>query len=549
MKIAFEIAKRAARTERGRAALLSVGASIPIQARRHQLLPWQMLARMRAAPVAAWLLAYRPLPARDVNRRYLSVTAYGNGRFPRDRRGPQNSLPVKLVVRRRLVVQSKAMELSPLTHLYFAKKPEGPYSGYVMVVFAEQIAGPKVGQFFAEHGGIVVYVERKNAPDPKRKGPPTPYNTLHKNSLCITLDKNDPDSVRRVQALLKLAHVFVDARRSGAKDRCEHRRYAIGYSSGRHVTQKRPLVVVDIAACPPDSPMRDEPTYDRIVQAYAGIGDVGKGRAFVEPLADDIVAHKAYSTLQATLHYILRLNQERRLSRECPDNVVFIEENMVHCLIDFLDTAYANYVDRMDIKSPYTPFAFYKTQDGMVAIATTDKKHSNALANALGLSDEVKKLMPLPGSRKNRQKVKLAIREAIQTMTTDKACTVLREAGVPVGSCLSVKQVLDTYSNAYGVSLTDVVPSLSDEERLRFGFNSGGETDKMPADKRVFMQRPHFNSLFPRQHMVLMPPKPGESHPVVDDIIDGATSFGNVDAFEESLKAQHAHSLGKGSVR
>ncbi len=148
-----------------------------------------------------------------------------------------------------------------------------PLAGLRVVDVSQNLAAPYATQILADFGADVIKVEPPGGDPARAWGPPfmageSPlFLCGNRNKRSIVLDL---DTERGREALRRLAggaEVFVQAFRAGVIERL-----GFGYETVRAL---RPGVIyVSVTAFGTEGPLRDQPGYDPLMQAYAGIMSV-----------------------------------------------------------------------------------------------------------------------------------------------------------------------------------------------------------------------------------------------------------------------------------
>jgi crotonobetainyl-CoA:carnitine CoA-transferase CaiB-like acyl-CoA transferase len=152
-----------------------------------------------------------------------------------------------------------------------ARPAAAPLAGTRVVDLSKILAGPYVTMSLADLGADVTKVEHPDGGDPTRSwGPPfngpdaTYYLAANRNKRSVTLDLKSPAGQEAVHRMLAGADVLVENFRPGSSlaRLFDHKELSARYPR---------LVVLHISAFGDTGPLRDEPGYDMVAQASAGL--------------------------------------------------------------------------------------------------------------------------------------------------------------------------------------------------------------------------------------------------------------------------------------
>ena len=146
-----------------------------------------------------------------------------------------------------------------------------PLTGVKVVELANNIAGPYAGFILAALGAEVLKVERPEGGDDARGwGPPfwrgtsATFHALNMNKRGLTVDLKDAAQMAHLKVLLSEADVLVHNLRPGVLE-------GLGLGSGALKALNPRLVYCAISAFGTKGPMRRNPGYEPMVQAFAGL--------------------------------------------------------------------------------------------------------------------------------------------------------------------------------------------------------------------------------------------------------------------------------------
>lgn len=146
-----------------------------------------------------------------------------------------------------------------------------PLSGFVVVELTDNASAPFGGEILAQLGAEVWKVERPGGDASRRwgsdrcRGASSSYHVLNRGKQCLCLDiKNEAELARLHQLIDDKADVFIHNLRPGTSGK-----YRLDATTLRR--RKPSLVYCEVGAFGHVGPMREEPGYDPLMQAFSGI--------------------------------------------------------------------------------------------------------------------------------------------------------------------------------------------------------------------------------------------------------------------------------------
>ena len=149
----------------------------------------------------------------------------------------------------------------------------GPLDGIRVCDVTQNLAGPFCAQILADLGATVIKVEPPGGDLGRAWGPPfwgedsTLFLSANRGKRSLIVDLKADDGVAVLRRLAASCDVFVQASRPVAA-----RRLGIDYDTVR--AWRDDVIHLSVSAYGPDGPMADQPGYDPLMQAYAGIMSV-----------------------------------------------------------------------------------------------------------------------------------------------------------------------------------------------------------------------------------------------------------------------------------
>jgi crotonobetainyl-CoA:carnitine CoA-transferase CaiB-like acyl-CoA transferase len=343
----------------------------------------------------------------------------------------------------------------------------GPLEGTKILDMSRILAGPWAGQLLGDYGADVIKVERPHHGDDTRHwGPPwlgddpdseaAYFLAANRNKRSITIDISHPKGQRLIRDLVAEADVLIENYRVGTMSR-------YGLSADDLRRDNPGLIYCSISAYGQHGSRADEPGYDAMIQASAGLMSItgapdsegGSPQKVGVAIADIMAGMYATTAILAAL-------EERRNSGEGQTIDVPLYDSQVAWLanqaMNFLigggtperrGTAHPNLV-------PYQTFA---TSDGHCTLAVGNDNQFAACAACMSLPElgTDPRFATNADRVNNRDALVPILANELQAKPTQHWLRVFKDAGVPAGPINSIADVL---TDGYAVE-RDLVKTLN----------------------------------------------------------------------------------------
>lgn len=143
-------------------------------------------------------------------------------------------------------------------------------TGIRVVDLSQNLAGPYCTQILSDLGAEVVKIEPPAGDMARGWGPPfwgddsLLFLSVNRNKKSVVLDLTSAEGKQALCELIATADVFVEAFRAGVADR-------LGFGRNQIATLNPRTVYVSVTAYGTTGPLTDQPGYDPLMQAHAGI--------------------------------------------------------------------------------------------------------------------------------------------------------------------------------------------------------------------------------------------------------------------------------------
>lgn len=321
--------------------------------------------------------------------------------------------------------------------------PPAPLEGIRIVDLSQNLAGPFATQILADLGADVIKVEPPGGDAARAWGPPfqggeSPlFLCANRNKRSVVLDLREEDGREALRRLVTGADVFVQAFRAGVAARL-----GFGYETVRAL---RPAVIyVSVTAFGTEGPLRDQPGYDPLMQAFAGLMSV-TGHPGGPPARAGTSLVDMGTGLWVALAVMAALHRRERDGQGC-----HVTGSLLDTAIGWMAYHIQGYAATGDVPAPtgsglgmIAPYQAFPAADGHLMIAAGNDATFRRLCAALGLDllagDD--RFLSNPDRVTHRAELTtvLATRTALDPVDT--LVSRLRDAAVPCAPIHDVSQV------------------------------------------------------------------------------------------------------------
>lgn len=326
---------------------------------------------------------------------------------------------------------------------------KGPLDGLIVVDLSRVLAGPYSTMLLADMGATVIKVESPGGDDtrawtpPEHDGTSTYYLSINRNKQSIVLDFRNPDDIAVVHDLFAEADIVVENFKVGSLAK-----KGLDYDGLRAI--KPDIIYASITGFGQDGPMAEQPGYDYLAQAMAGMMSV-TGRADGEPGAGPLRAGIATadqaSGMYATVGILAALRHRDQSGEGQHVDVSLFDSQLAFMINQALNyfvggTPPTRSGEWHPNLAPYQPF---DVADGRVIIAVGNNRQFAALCGWLGLDSIPEDARFVENPDRNRHRVELAglLQAELRTRTKAETLAALPSLGVPAAKINDLAEAFD----------------------------------------------------------------------------------------------------------
>lgn len=369
--------------------------------------------------------------------------------------------------------------------------PPRPLADVRVCDVTQNLAGPFCGQILADLGATVIKVEPPGGDLGRGWGPPfwgddsTLFLSANRGKRSIVIDLKTDDGMEVLRRLAESCDVFVQASRPGAAERL-----GIDYDSVR--TWRDDVIHLSISAFGQEGPRRDQPGYDPLMQAYAGIMSVtGQPGGPPTRVGGSVVDFGTGMWSALAILGALR-------TRDATGNGVALETSLMDTALTWVSYHTMGYLATGREPGPMgsalgsiAPYRAFRTTDGHVMIAAGNDAIFGRLCEALGLDALAADPRFATNAERvhNRDALDVLIEAETSALSTAELLERTRRHAIPASAIQSIAEVAEDEQVEVSEMLTPRPHARSEEYRdvslpLRIDGRrpSGGAPPPLPGE-------------------------------------------------------------------
>ena len=321
------------------------------------------------------------------------------------------------------------------------------------------LAGPWATQLMADYDAEVIKVEHPDGGDETRRWGPPWVRTLgdgiasdaayflsaNRNKRSITIDFAHPDGQPLVRRLAEESDVLIENFRPGSLE-------AHGLDAASLLERNPALIYCSISAYGQTGTRSDEPGYDAMIQATAGLMSVtgardedgGEPRKVGVAVSDVMAGMYAVTAVLAALHARGRSGRGQHIDIPLYDTqAAWLANQGMNYLVS------GEVPERMGNAHPnIVPYQTFATGDGHLMIAVGNERQFRALVECLGCPELASSPQYSSNAARveNRRALASILSERFRAGSTAEWVELMHRVGVPAGP---INDLATVYSGAY----------------------------------------------------------------------------------------------------
>jgi crotonobetainyl-CoA:carnitine CoA-transferase CaiB-like acyl-CoA transferase len=320
-----------------------------------------------------------------------------------------------------------------------------PLDGLTVVDLTRVLSGPYCTMMLGDMGARVIKVEQPGRGDDTRAwGPPfvgsesAYFLSINRNKESLTLDLKQAGARHVLQSLIDRADVLVENFRPGTMDR-------LGFGYGNVAKRSPRIIYCSISGFGQTGPRREEPGYDAVIQAEAGLMSI-TGAADGPPFRLGVAISDIASGMFAAQGVAFALLARERTGRGQHVDVGMLDATAA--LLTYQAGIYfatGNTPGRLGNRHPtIVPYETFQAADGEFVVAVGNDEQWRrfcAVLAAPALADD-DRFASNRGRVSNYETLRPLLVEKLRARTRAEWVKELKGTGVPCGSVREVAEVL-----------------------------------------------------------------------------------------------------------
>ena len=320
-----------------------------------------------------------------------------------------------------------------------------PLQGLRVVDLTRVLAGPLCTMLLGDMGAEVIKIEDPRGGDDTRAWAPfvdgwsTYFLSVNRNKKSVAVDLKSEDGRRFLEQLLDTADVLVENFRPGTLDR-------LGFGVAQVRARNPRLIYCSISGYGHDSPRRDEPGYDMVIQGESGLMDV-TGFPETGPTKVGVAITDCLAALYAVQGILLAHISRQQTGRGQHLDLALLDSAVsVLGLPAGIVAATGASPGRLGNAHPsLAPYQPYPAADGHVIVAVANERLWSKFCAATGLGEleHDSRFATNTDRLANRDALNARIDALFARRTVADLLAALQRAGVPSGRIRTVTEVLE----------------------------------------------------------------------------------------------------------
>ncbi len=329
--------------------------------------------------------------------------------------------------------------------------------GIRVIELSRVLAGPYCAQILGDLGAEVIKIEPPGGDETRQWGPPffedhsAYFLSANRNKKCLQMDLKNTKDLARLHQLLQVADVVIENFKPGTLEK-----FGLNYSILQKLNPK--IILASITAFGEDSPRKNEPGYDALMQALGGMMSI---TGFEQPTKIGVALTDIMTALYTCIGVLAALREREKSGKGQRIEIALMDvqvASLANVAMSYLVSG--KVPSRLgNHHSTIVPYGTYKCADRDLMLAVGNDGQFEKLCHVLNVTwfqDE--KFATNPERVKYRSSLEPMINSTLSTRPALHWIQKLKEVGVP---CDLIQDLKDLSQDPHVVA-EDLFTKMSD---------------------------------------------------------------------------------------
>jgi CoA:oxalate CoA-transferase len=321
-----------------------------------------------------------------------------------------------------------------------------PLSGLRVLDLSRVMSGPYCTSMLADLGAEVIKIEQPETGDESRffgpylNGESTYFMVLNRNKKSVTIDMKSDQGRAIIHDLARQSDIVVENFRPGVAARL-----GVDYDSLKEINPR--LVYASISGFGQESPLRDIPAFDLVIQAMGGLMSLtgpkgGPATAVGESIADVATGMFAAFGIVAAIYEREKSGQGQHIDIAMLDSLLSMQLTGLARQLYFQDTP-----EPVGNRHPVTyPVDSFDTKTGQIVLVCFSDRAFTGLAELIGDASLAQHPDYSDNAARNRNEgtLRQMIQDWASGLVAQAAVDALIKAGIPAAPVWTLAQLTES---------------------------------------------------------------------------------------------------------
>jgi succinate--hydroxymethylglutarate CoA-transferase len=322
--------------------------------------------------------------------------------------------------------------------------------GFRVIDFSRILVGAYSSLLLADMGAEVIKIEPPNGDETREWGPPfkdkdsTYFLSINRNKKSISLDLKKQEAQEIAKELIKKSDILIENFPYG-----KMKNFNIDYENTKLL--KKDLIYATVNSYGNEGPMRKDPAFDLIIQAYSGIMNITGGKNTEPfkvgyPMCDIMTGSHLFSAILAAVLHKERTGEGQYLNTSLLEVNLFSNPTIVSAFLNGDINSIRKGNDHPSI-SPYSVFMTKSNEYFTIGVATDKQFKKLWEILKLNKTSDFSLFSNNELRIENREKLKKLIQDNVLIFDENDLFILFKNEKIPFSKINSMKDLFGDYYN------------------------------------------------------------------------------------------------------